>query len=278
MTFLSSCRSPSRIPILEETIDTKMYRSVGIDRNHALSDEKLVDVGDYGLSNMPYYHVSDGSNPPYNQRIEGSLPGIYVRKAIAEMLLAANEDLRSFGCELLVLDGYRPLELQKGIWDFFQAQVTKQFPDLAIEETENIVRQYVSDPRSFDQNDSTTWPTHMSGGSVDVILKDLGTERPLNLGSSFDEIGEIAHTDYFERSLSNRSTEKDREAAFNRRTLYQSMKRVGFTNYPLEFWHYDWGNQMYVAQKNMSRKSSNRRAWYGLPRLPVGHQCQPVSY
>ncbi len=71
----------------------------------------------------------------------------------------------------------------------------------------------------------------------------------LNYGSQFDEMmhpvfaDKRSETNYFEENTN------DLEARKNRRILYHLMDTLGFSNYPLERRHYDYGNQFYAAMK-----------------------------
>jgi D-alanyl-D-alanine dipeptidase len=48
----------------------------------------------------------------------------------------------------------------------------------------------------------------------------------------------------------------------NRRLLYWTMREAGFTNYPYEYWHYDYGDQMYVLTLRSLGKQDIASAWY----------------
>jgi D-alanyl-D-alanine dipeptidase len=79
------------------------------------------------------------------------------------------------------------------------------------------------------------------------------------MGADFDETTERSATDYFEKKLAakERLTASEEEALFNRRMLYAVMTRAGFTNYPDEWWHYDYGNQ------NWAMLRGEKTATYG---------------
>ena len=90
---------------------------------------------------------------------------------------------------------------------------------------------------------------------MDLTLRRLGGARePVFMGSIFDESSVVSDTDYFERHV---KTESDRVARTNRRILYWSMTGQGFTNLASEWWHYDWGTQLWAAVR---RSDGDRRA------------------
>ena len=68
----------------------------------------------------------------------------------------------------------------------------------------------------------------------------------INFGARFDEMMHPKYKD--ERSFTEfyEGTAGNEEAKKNRRLLFNLMTSVGFTNYPYEFWHYDFGNQFHA--------------------------------
>jgi D-alanyl-D-alanine dipeptidase len=55
----------------------------------------------------------------------------------------------------------------------------------------------------------------------------------------------------------------------NRRLLHRAMTEEGFLNYPLEFWHYDFGDQMYVLHAGLLKlPDAPKTAWYGYADAP----------
>jgi hypothetical protein len=110
-------------------------------------------------------------------------------------------------------------------------------------------------------------PPHSTGGSVDVILVEKSKidvdsdywlrDAIIDFGADFDEMTHPeyrdtrSYTEFYEKSDGN-------EAALdNRRLLYNVMTQAGFTNYPFEYWHYDFGNQFHALS------SGNNVAFYG---------------
>lgn len=255
------------IPRRDNTLDARDYHSIEIDIADPRGSEVLMDIGEQGISVLPYYHISDGSNAPYAQQIDGSLPQVWCRQGLLPMLHAANEWLSQFRCELVVYDAYRPIATQQGLWTWALGKVKGDHPHLTEPELVALTSQYSSDPRRFNPNDITTWPTHSSGGSLDVMLRSLDTGKDLNLGAAFDDFSHAAHTDQLEQALSEGLIEHDDTALLNRRMLYWAMTEAGFENYPSEFWHYDFGNQMYVLNAR-ARSTQLDRAWYGYCELP----------
>lgn len=253
-------------PILHPTaaISTVNYQNVPIDFSNTLYNEPLVNIQNYGLAGCSYYYENNGANKPYCARLGGSLSEIMVRESIANMLSEVNTSLYEFGVELFIWDAFRPLETQKGIWNFFEARVKVKLPEASSEQINMEVSKYVSDPRTFDKNDSTTWPSHITGASVDLTLRDKEDLKFLDMGTYFDEMGHVAHSDYYEQELVHGHIDESNSCLLNRRLLHYAMNSQGFTNYHREYWHFDWGNQLHQLVKAICSFSKPKAAWYGL--------------
>ncbi|WP_372573382.1 M15 family metallopeptidase [Ruegeria jejuensis] len=256
------------IPIHREQRDARGYHDIGFDGSDPRAMEALVDIGSHGVEVVPYYYLSDGSNPPYGRRIDGSLPNMLCRESLVPMLQEANEALAKSGCELVVYDAYRPVSTQRGLWNWALEKVATDHPRLSTSELEALTSQYSSDPRRFDPVDPTTWPTHSTGASIDVVLRSRDTGDLLDMGAAFDDLSVVAHTDHLERDLLAGRAAPDNPALANRRLLYWAMTDAGFVNYPAEYWHFDFGNQMYI-HNTRPKNTPTGPAWYGY--------CQPLG-
>lgn len=209
------------------------------------------------------YRLVVGKNPPYYTRIQGSLDKVLVRKTVAGMLVRANEVLKSFNLHLIVMDAYRPIAVQQGLWEFFSKDLSLKNPELDHNELRELVARYVSDPSITSDNAPLSVPSHATGGSVDVVLGESWSGCFADLGSQFDEMNARSATDYYERLLqSKKITENDKRLRL-RRILHNCMRSVGFTNYFAEYWHYDWGNQAYIKSMELEEEKGLKSAWYG---------------
>ncbi|MDP5220780.1 hypothetical protein Q5Y75_26695 [Ruegeria sp. 2205SS24-7] len=61
------------IPMRDDDLDARNYHFIEIDRSDPRGAEALIDIGEHGVSALPYYYISDGSNAPYGQRIDGRI-------------------------------------------------------------------------------------------------------------------------------------------------------------------------------------------------------------
>lgn len=230
------------IPILDDPPAPGDYHEVAVDRSDPIFQEPMVKLVEYGVAGQSYYARVDGSNPPYNRPIKGAISTLSCRLTIAKLLQQVNAHLASYGVEVFLWDAYRPIECHVGLWDFFSNHFRTIRPNASESEIVQLVQQYVSNPKRFDPEDSTTWPPHSTGASVDVTLRSMGTEYLLDMGSRFDEMHPVSHTDFFERLLSARTLTDNDVRLQNRRLLYWTMVDHGFTNYPYEHWHFDYRN------------------------------------
>jgi D-alanyl-D-alanine dipeptidase len=75
------------------------------------------------------------------------------------------------------------------------------------------------------------------------------------MGTLFDEASPLSYTASLEKV--KRLSPEQKVARDNRRVLYNVMINAGFTNLPSEWWHFDFGNQLWAWY------SGNQQAIYG---------------
>ena len=92
---------------------------------------------------------------------------------------------------------------------------------------------------------------HTTGGAVDITLLYCGKE--VDCGSYYLEF--TAKTPTWSKELSYCQKR-------NRFILYNAMIQAGFVNYPLEWWHFCYGDKMYAAYK------FKKKAFYGKAEIP----------
>ncbi len=129
---------------------------------------------------------------------------VYLRKKVADRLSEAQAFVKMLGFRLKVYDGYRPLSIQKILWD-----ATKE-------------KKYVANP--------ATGSKHNRGAAVDVTLVDA-KGKELDMGSEFDSFSEMSNSDA--KGLSE-------QVQKNRDVLTSAMQMFGFTPNPKEWWHFDF--------------------------------------
>ena len=143
--------------------------------------------------------------------------------------------------------------------------------DLANPSEENcrkFVGQYISDPTKFDESDFRTWPTHATGGAVDLTIRRVDSGDFLYMGGIFDDSSPISHAAFYEGNFLNGSLSHE-EARNNRRLLYWMMLDEGFANYSYEWWHFDWGTQMWAMNRRDLFPNETCTPWYGYVMPPA---------
>ena len=140
--------------------------------------------------------------------------------AVSRLVAAAHLLPESFG--FAVFDAWRPLSLQRRIFDHFYGRQSQ------------LERGFVSAPSPS----PATPPPHLTGGTFDLTLTWQG--QPLALGTAFDEFTARAHT----RALEH---EESLERGL-RRLMVSALLRVGFVTYASEWWHVEYGTRRWAAQ------------------------------
>lgn len=236
---------PQALQVTSTTRSTSDYHSLPVSLHLRQAKEALVPISKFKIAGESYYK-RDYKTADREPR---------VRLSVAQKLQIANDQLKAHGLELYVLDGYRPLALQEELWQHFlhKAKVSSAKKDL--KSLKEHAAKYCSNPETFKLSDSHTWPSHITGGAVDLTLRHIGG-RLADMGGDFDADSKVSHTAYYETA---KSTDKaSLTARHNRRLLYNAMHAQGFENYPYEWWHYDYGNQSWSMDSDQ-----HKTAFYG---------------
>lgn len=198
----------------------------------------------------------------FEQQIPDSLQSIYLRREVCERLLQALALLPE-QYSFIVYDGYRPLQVQRHLFQLFYEEIKNRHSNFSEEEVLEETLKYVAYPSV----DPTKTSPHLTGGAIDLTLGDL-EGNPLDFGSLFDEMSVKSATRYFEHHLL-----ENEEALKNRRLLFNSMTSVGFTNYSEEWWHFDYGNVTWA------RRVKSAEAMYGaVESIIEAHQLKEYRY
>lgn len=168
--------------------------------------------------------------------IEGAISRCYVRESVYKRLCRVLELLPQ-AYTLLIYDTLRPLSVQTALYVDYLARIQQENPGLPLEQQEELANIFVARPIK----NLLKPPSHQTGGAVDLTLCYDG--KQLDMGTGFDEFADIAHADYFEQAGMDPSIRN------NRRLLHHVMAAAGFTHYEDEWWHFDYGDRMWAAQK-----------------------------
>lgn len=161
----------------------------------------FVDVGE--LDNTVVLDIRYATTGNFTGKIIYPVARGLLRRDAALRLLRVQQKLKKQGYRLVVFDAYRPITLQKRLWEMM--------PD----------ERYVDDP--------SKGSPHNRGGTVDVSLADLDGNH-LPMPSLYEEHSIKASRDYAEASG---------EALKNRALLEEAMKAEGFEAFRGEWWRFD---------------------------------------
>jgi zinc D-Ala-D-Ala dipeptidase len=132
-------------------------------------------------------------------------PKCFVHKKVAKALKKVAKELALHGFKLKIFDGYRPLSVQKKMWDLIQDE------------------RYVANP-------AVNSGTHTRGTAVDITIVD-SAGNDLRMPTEFDDFSEKAHSDY---DMVNPLAKSNREF------LKNLMEKHSFKQLDTEWWHFDY--------------------------------------
>jgi D-alanyl-D-alanine dipeptidase len=138
-------------------------------------------------------------------------------ESTAIALRNANKKLQEHGYCIKIWDAYRPLAIQKEMWNSLSPKERKG---------------YVANPKYGSR--------HNRGAAVDVTLATLDG-KVVEMPTGFDDFSPMAH--------SNQTTNISKDALKNREILKRAMLSSGFAGIKTEWWHYD-GPSRKTAKKN----------------------------
>ena len=189
----------------------------------------------------------------YLEGIEGALPEAYLREGVFRRFVAAARRLPT-GYRMVLLDGWRPVSLQRGLFNAYVERLRAEHPNASEEDLRGMASKFVALP----SKDPARPSPHLTGGAVDCTIVDPDGVM-LDMGAEFDETSERSESRWLENRLEAGETLPARELTVlrNRRMLHAVMREEGFTNYPDEWWHFDFGNQ------NWALLTGAKNAFYG---------------
>lgn len=161
---------------------------------------------------------------------------IFGRKIVLTKLIEALDFIpEQYG--FLIWDVYRPREVQGKLFNWMRGEIRSKYPHLTDEENFTQTKKYMSAPSKIGDD---YCPPHLSGGAIDLTLYDITSGSELEMGTTFDDCTDKAHSDHFDIKMNLLPEEiKIKES---RNLLRIAMENVGFTAYQYEWWHFDIGN------------------------------------
>lgn len=204
------------------------------------SHEPLVNIMEYPFLTEPSYF-----NQGFSQQAT-----MWLRKSVANKLLDIQASFNG-KYRFKIWDGYRPREVQDAIYNSFWKKLAHEHPDWTDEQLHHAVEKFVTKATT-----QKRIPPHATGGAVDLTLVDEGGNE-LDMGTVFDYFGDAARPLYYEENTI------DENIRNNRRILRTAMLENGFTPDDDEWWHYDFGNQLWAL------RSKHESAIFGEATPPV---------
>lgn len=157
----------------------------------------------------------------------------YLREGLIDQFLAVARSMNEQGLVLKVLDGYRTVEIQRGlgraprVFDMILKKVKWELggaPPTPETMFRRITALIATSPKIG---------THMSGSAMDIAVLDRDSGEEVDRGCPYIDLSERTPMD------SPFVPEPAREA---RRRITAIMAEHGFVAYPYEFWHYSSGD------------------------------------
>ena len=166
-----------------------------------ISDTTFVNLRDY--SNDFVYDMKYATEDNFLKTKVYDCAECMLRLKTVKALIAANKDFLRKGYRIKLYDCYRPLDIQKKMWEIVSNPI------------------YVADPKKGS--------IHNRGGAVDISLVDI-TGKEVDMGTSFDFFGIMASHNFKQLS---------KEILSNRTYLKKTMIKNGFNSFDSEWWHYN---------------------------------------
>lgn len=181
-------------------------------KGNSIALENVNDTTFVNLKSVSKDFIVDmkyATNDNFMKQIVYDCDECYLRYKTIKQLMAANTDFLKLGYRIKIFDCYRPLDIQKKMWEIV--------PNA----------DYVADPKRGS--------VHNRGGAVDITLVDKDGKE-LDMGTAFDFFGIEARHDY--QNLSD-------EVKKNRAFLKETMLKHNFKSFDSEWWHYNLAAGLY---------------------------------
>ncbi|NAS23192.1 dipeptidase [Herbidospora sp. NEAU-GS84] len=155
----------------------------------------------------------------------------HLREGVAERLRRV---VLPLGVHLMVVEGYRPVSLQRKWFEEYRETLRTTFPDMSSDELHVAASRFVS---------PVEVAPHTAGAAVDLTLcDDDGVE--LDMGTEVNATPEQS-----DGACYTASTDISAEAVQNRKVLATALEAVGLVNYPTEWWHWSYGDRYWAMTR-----------------------------
>jgi len=214
--------------------------------------EPLVEVPLIFPRECPHPYVALGA--PYGNRSP-----FYLRQGVIERLKYAQTKLEQLqtSWQIKIFDAFRPIPVQQFMVQYTfeqEAQAQKVDPQTLSEAEREALMARVYQFWAAPNPDPATPPPHSTGGALDVTLLDE-SGKEIDMGSPIDEISDRSYPDYFAAI--------DPKVHHHRQILKQIMTDSGFRQHLNEWWHFCYGDQMWVWLSQQDNEAASSPAIYG---------------
>lgn len=166
-----------------------------------VNDTTFVNIKDYSQDFI--LDLKYATNDNFLKTKVYDCPSCYLRLKTINALIEANKKFQRKGYRIKIFDCYRPLSVQKKMWEIVPNS------------------NYVANP--------ARGSLHNRGGAVDITLVDEDGKE-LDMGTSFDFFGPESAHDF---------QDFPKEVLKNRKLLKKIMLRYNFESLDSEWWHYN---------------------------------------
>ncbi len=189
--FLSavSCKSQTGTP------------AKSFENQNSSNDTTFVNIKDYSPDFV--YDMKYATSDNFLKSKVYDCAECFLRLKTVKAIIKANEVFMKKGYKIKFFDCYRPLDIQKKMWQIVSNP------------------SYVADPAKGS--------IHNRGGAVDITLVDRNGNE-LDMGTPFDHFGIEASHNYAQLS---------KKVKKNRALLKKVMTQNGFNSFNSEWWHYN---------------------------------------
>ncbi|MEV0373188.1 nitrilase-related carbon-nitrogen hydrolase [Streptomyces sp. NPDC050636] len=154
----------------------------------------------------------------------------HLREGVLRRLLAAQESLPD-GLRLQLVEGYRPLALQRRYFEEYADELRATHPDWDAARIHEAASRYVSPPGIA---------PHSAGSAVDVTLVTADGD-PVDMGTPIN-----ASPEESDRACYTGAPDLPPAARAHRRVLNAALTKAGLVNYPTEWWHWSYGDRYWA--------------------------------
>ena len=185
----------------------------------------LVSLKDSGFNLIYEPSMMEGYDYRVRQEVFGKIGRISQRLEQQNKLLIIRSVWRSFAHQRL-------------LWQKRYSVMRQNSPDKSDKEIKEIVSHFIA---------PATKSMHATGGSVDALIHDGTTGRVLDFGNNDGLNLKLDETSYpYHPGISP-------EARHNRQLLIQLFEAEDFVVDILEYWHFDYGNANWAADKGQAQ-------------------------